>query len=92
MWWPSVESLDDLTLTDIDGGWQLSAPDDTELAAWLNYWNQDEEHLKFFNVEFVAALLAHLERTKTHGKDEVLPDGSQGNREQAQDECPGSVS
>lgn len=77
MWWPSVESLDDLTLTEIDGGWQLSAPDDTELAAWLNYWNQDEEHHKFFNVEFVAALLAHLERTEKNGKDEVLPDGKQ---------------
>ena len=42
MWWPSPEAFDDLTVTDAEDGWTFSAPDDTELAGWLAYWNQDE--------------------------------------------------
>lgn len=92
MWWPSPEALNDLTITDIDNGWQLSAPDDTELASWLNYWDQDEEHQEFFNVEFVSALLSHLERIETHGKNEDLPLGVQCDREQAQENLDRSES
>jgi hypothetical protein len=92
MWWPSPDLLDDLSLTEAEEGWLLSAPNDTELAEWLNYWNQDEEHQKFFNEAFVALLLNHLDRIEDkHGENEVLPDGSQSDREQAQDVSTGSL-
>jgi hypothetical protein len=91
-WWPSPEAFNDLEVTDIDEGWQLSAPDDTELAEWINYWSQSEEHHALFQRVFVKALTDHanfvLDDLENHGEDEVLPDGSQSNSEQAEDECP----
>ena len=48
MWWHSPEAFEDPTVTDIDTGCQLSAPDDTKLAEGHNYWPQDEEQHAFF--------------------------------------------
>lgn len=94
MWWPSPEAFEDLTITDIETGGQLSAPDDTELAEWLDYWSQDEEHHEFFQMVFVKALTEHanfvLDSLEQNGENEVLPDGSQSDREQAEDVGPGS--
>jgi hypothetical protein len=84
MWWPSPEAFEDLTVTDIDTGWQLSAPDDTELAEWLNYWSQDEEHHAFFEKAFLEVLTNHANFIlDQNGKAEVQPDEQSGDREQA---------
>ena len=91
-WWPSPEAFNDLTVTDIEDDWQLSAPDDTELAEWLSYWSQDEEHHAFFQEAFLRVLTEHANSIlNQHGENEVVPDGGQGNREQAEDECTGSL-
>ena len=94
-WWPSPEAFNDLGVTDIEEGWQLSAPDDTELAEWLSYWSQSEEHHALFQANFLQALTDHahfaLDDLEQHGKNEVLPDGSQSDREQAEDVGTGTL-
>lgn len=74
-WWPSPTAFDVLEVTDIEEGFQLSAPDGTELAEWLNHWNQDEEHHKLFEKVFVKALTEHanliLDTLEQHGKTEI---------------------
>jgi hypothetical protein len=91
-WWPSPEAFNDLEVTDIEEGWQLSAPDYTELAEWLTFWNQDEAHHKVFEDEFIRVLADHANKTlEEHGKNEVLPVGSQSDREQAEDVGSGSL-
>ena len=93
MWWPSPEAFEDLGVNDIETGWELTAPDDTELGAWLAFWNQDEAHRKVFNDAFLSVITTHaLDTLKEHGKAEDLPDGGQGNPEQTQDERSGMLS
>ena len=89
-WWmPSPESFDDLTVTDTETGWELSAPDDTELAEWLSYWSQDEEHHAFFERTFLSILTDHAELViENYGKNEDVPVGGHTDPEQAEDECP----
>lgn len=93
-WWPSPEAFKDLEVSDIEEGWQLSAPDDTELAEWLNYWGQDKEHHALFETVLVRALNEHanfvLDHLEQHGKTEIT-DGRQSNSEQAENECTGAV-
>ena len=79
-WWPSPDAFSDLTVTDIEDGWQLSAPDETELGIWLAYWNQDEEHHALFQDIFVRTLTEHanlvLNTNEQHGEAEIT-DGRQ---------------
>lgn len=86
-WWPSPEAFDDLTVTETKTGWQLSAPDETELAEWLGYWNQSEEHHALFQTVFVKALTDHanfvLENLEKNGKAEIQSDEQSAHREQA---------
>jgi hypothetical protein len=90
-WWPHPDAFEDLTVEDTEEGFTLSAPDNTECAEWLSYWDQDEAHHKVFETEFIQVLTNYANKAlETHGENEVLPDGSQSNREQAQDECSGS--
>lgn len=63
MWWPSLEGIQELIVTDTEGGFDLSAPAGTECADWLAFWNQSPQHIQFFNDQFVAVLLEHLEDT-----------------------------
>lgn len=87
-WWPSPEAFDDLTVTDTEEGWELSAPDDSELAEWFSYWNQSEEHHALFQTVFVKSLTDHanfvLDSLEQNGENEILPDGGQSDREQAE--------
>ena len=90
MWWPSPEAFEDLTVTDIETGWQLSAPDDTELAAWLNYWSQDDEHHEFFQTVFVKTLTEHAEIVlENYGQTEAIPDEQSSDREQTEEDSAG---
>lgn len=93
MWWPSPEAFEDLEVTDIEDGWQLSAPDDTELADWLNYWSQDKEHHEFFQTVFVKALTEHanfvIDDLEQNGKSQDLTDRLDANSKQAEDVSAG---
>lgn len=93
-WWPSPDAFHDLTVTDIEDGWELSAPDNAELAVWLAYWNQDEERHALFQTVFVKALTEHanlvLNTDEQHGEAEVT-NGNTSNSEQTENECPGPL-
>jgi len=92
MWWPSPEAFDDLTVEDTEEGFTLEAPDDTECAEWLAYWDQDEAHHKIFEDEFIKVLTHYANKTlETHGENEKLPDGGTEDREQAQMHSSGSL-
>ena len=95
-WWPSPEAFNDLEVADIEDSWQLSAPGETELAEWLTYWSQSEDHHALFQQVFVKTLTDYanfiLNDLETNGENEVLPDGSQSDREQAQDVGTGTLS
>lgn len=95
-WWPLPESFDDLTVTEIEEGWQLSAPDDTELAEWLSYWNQSEEHHALFQTVFVKTLTDHanfvLDNLEKNGKAEIQSNEQSTDRVNTQDDGPGSFS
>jgi hypothetical protein len=87
MWWPHPDAFHDLDVTDIEDGWQLSAPDDSELGAWLDYWSQDEDHHAVFQEEFIAALLSHIKTLDLeNGQAETVSDEQSGSGEQAEDD------
>jgi len=91
MWWPSPEAFEDLVVEDAETGFTLSAPDDTECGEWLTYWNQDEEHHKAFEGEFIRVLRDYCNQIlDKHGENEELPDGGTEDRIQAQDDEPGT--
>ena len=93
MWWPHPDALQDLKVTDTETGWQLEAPDDSELGNWLGYWNQDEDHHTFFEAEFIAALLEHVKTLNTeNGKAEAVSDEQSDYRGETEENPPGSVS
>lgn len=91
-WWPSPEAFEDLVVEDSDTGFLLSAPDHTECGEWLAYWNQNEEYHTHFEQEFTKVLQNYAQSIlDEHGQNEVLPDGIQGDREQAEDVGSGSL-
>lgn len=91
-WWPSPEAFDDLTVTDTEEGWELSAPDDTELAEWFDYWTQSEEHHALFQAVFTKALTDHANYViENYGKTQAVSDEQSAHREQTEKECPGTV-
>jgi len=93
MWWPSPDAFSDLTVTDVEEGFDLSAPDGTECAAWLSYWSQDEEHHKVFQDEFIRVLTNHANRTlNKHGEAETVPDEQSPDRVQTEENAAGPVS
>jgi hypothetical protein len=90
MWWPSVKALDDLQVDDFVEGLTLSAPDGTECAEWLSFWSQSEEHHAIFVKAFTEMLRIYLDTLKNdNGENQVQPDGQNGNRVEAEEECPG---
>lgn len=92
MWWPTPEAFDDLVVEDAKNGFDLSAPDDSECGEWLSYWNQDEEHRKFFEQEFKEILLTYAQSIlEEHGKTEDQSDEQSSHREQAQDDSTGAL-
>lgn len=94
-WWPSPEAFDDLTVTETETGWQLSAPDETELAEWLGYWNQSEKHHTLFQTVFVKALTDHanfvLENLEKNGKAEIQSYEQGGDRGETKVHGSGSL-
>ena len=91
MWWPSPESLDDLTVEDVEGGFDLLAFDDTECGQWLTFWNQDEAHIKVFTEEFTAVLTHYANRIlEANVKDEDLAERGNSDPVQTENDEPGS--
>jgi hypothetical protein len=89
-WWPHPDAFQDLTVEDAEHGYVLSAPDDTECAEWLSFWDQDEAHHKVFEDEFIRVLTDHANKTlEEHGENENLPERGQTDSEQAKDVGPG---
>jgi hypothetical protein len=72
-WWPSIDDLGTLVVEDIDGGYQLSAPDGTPCSDWIEYWSETPEREALFSQEFQKVLLDHLNRTlEQHGESTLL--------------------
>ena len=68
-WWPHPDAFEDLTVEETEGGFTLSAPDDSECGEWLEYWNQTPEHLELFTRKFVESLTNHADFIlKNHGE------------------------
>ena len=91
-WWPSPEAIQDLVVEDVEGGFDLSAPDDTECGAWLSYWNQTPEHVQTFSDAFTEMLRTHLDTLEEENGKTEITDGRQCNPEQAEGISPGSQS
>ena len=93
MWWPAPPAMEDLTVEDAEEGFTLSAPDDTECAAWLTYWNQDEAHHEVFEKEFNKVLTHYLNRTlEKNGEAETVPNEQSPDRVQTEEDAAGAVS
>jgi hypothetical protein len=72
-WWPSITDLGTLVVEDIDGGYQLSAPDGTPCSDWIEYWSETPEREALFSQEFQKVLLDHLEiLTNGNGESTLL--------------------
>jgi hypothetical protein len=88
MWWPSPSAFSDLTVEDTEEGFSLEAPDGSECASWIAYWDQDEEHRKFFEKEFTKVLIDYVQTLENqHGESKVQFDGQNDHRVEAQEEC-----
>ena len=95
IWWPHPSAFDDLSVEfedTEDGGSliHLSAPDDTECAEWLAYFQETPERQAAFEREFMRTLLEHAARL-ANGESEVT-DQLEDHREQAEDDGTGSLS
>ena len=91
-WWPHPEAFQDLTVEDTEEGFTLSAPDNTECAEWLSYWDQDEAHHRIFEDMFIQVLTDQANKTlETHGENQSIPVGSPCDSGQAQDVSAGSL-
>lgn len=75
MWWPHPDAFDDLTVTDTEEGFELSAPDDSECGSWLGYFNSTEELQKEFETSFVNMLREAAEEKLTNQPTEVTTNG-----------------
>jgi len=93
MWWPHPSAFDDLDVTDAEDGWQLSAPDGTECAAWLAHWDQDEEHRAVFHHAFLQILLEKSNSIlEQYGESQIQHNGQEDHRVTPEDDLAGSQS
>jgi hypothetical protein len=63
-WYPSQEAFSDLTVTETEDGFTFSAPDGTECADWLGYYNSTEELQKEFTDEIIKAIQDYIEKVE----------------------------
>jgi hypothetical protein len=95
IWWPHPGALDDLSVefTDEEEGGSLihlSAPDGTECADWLSYFNETEERRAVFERAFIQSILDQITMLK-HGEIERITDQQAGNHPSGEEDLPGSV-
>lgn len=81
IWWPSRKALADLVVEDAEEGFTLSAPDGSECADWLSYYNQTEELREQFTAELTQALMNYLNKLQDEdGCPSEVPVGSEDSR------------
>ena len=95
IWWPKPSAFDDLSVEfeDIEEGGSvihLSAPDDTECAEWLAYFQETPERQAAFEREFMRTLLEHAARV-INGESEGITDQQGGDRPSGAEDLTGSV-
>lgn len=96
IWWPHPSALDDLHVEfgddEEDGSCQilLSAPDHTECADWLSYFNRTEERKAAFERAFIQALLDQIEMLN-NGKIQGITDEQSGDHSGGQEDQSGTV-
>jgi hypothetical protein len=64
-WWPHPDSFSELTVKDSEDGWELSAPDESEVGDWISYYSSTEELKTQFNHEFLKALVERVKDYET---------------------------
>ena len=94
-WWPHPSAFDDLIVDfeDTEGGGgliHLSAPDGTECADWLAYFQETPERQAAFEQEFMRTLLEHAQRI-TNGEIQGLPDEQSPDHPGDQEDRSGTV-
>jgi hypothetical protein len=72
-WWPHPDSLKDLVVEEVDHGFDLSAPDDSECGQWLAYFTSTPELNQLFQEKFIESLLNYIE-SLDNGQVENQPD------------------
>ena len=96
IWWPHPSALDDLSVEfgddEEDGSSliHLSAPDGTECADWLGYFNETEERRAAFERAFIQCLLDQITMLE-NGNTQGIPDEHSGNHPGDQEDVPGTV-
>ena len=74
MWWPTLESLKDLTVEETEEGFDLSAPDGSECGLWLAHFSETEELRQEFQAELETCILNYI---KEHDVKNEVPDRSE---------------
>ena len=68
---PNVSILNDLTITEIEDGFQFSAPNCTQCAAWLSYYDSTDELREEFSELIISALKTRFEEIEGQHGDEI---------------------
>lgn len=64
IWFPSLSALDELTVTEIENGFEFSAPPDSACGAWLGYYNSSKELQEEFSSEIIQILRNKLKENE----------------------------
>lgn len=67
IWYPSPGALDDLTVTENEDGFEFSAPEGTECAAWLGHYDSTDELREEFNTTIVTSIKDLIEELERNG-------------------------
>jgi hypothetical protein len=67
-WWPHPDSFSELTVNDSENGFELVAPDDSEVGQWISYYNSSDELREEFNTKLVEELREHVNRHESQEK------------------------
>lgn len=68
MKWPTPEALKDLEIVELpNGGLEFSAPEGTECAKWLDYYDQTDELRKQFSDLIINAIMKYTKEVEECG-------------------------
>lgn len=73
IWWPHPSAFDDLTVEETETGFEFSAPDGTECAAWLAYFTETPERHAAWEAEILRSITQLIEHYK-NGEGKGLSD------------------
>ncbi len=89
-WWPHPDALKDLVVEEVDKGFDLSAPDDSECGQWLAYFSSTPELNKLFQEKFIESLLNYIE-SLDNGQVENQPDRKESDCAGSKEDTPGPI-